>query len=227
MSLLTKPVKVAFVIPALNESEAISGVVMGVSFYGKAIVVDDGSTDETGKLARTAGAIVVTHDINYGYDTAIASGLARAIAEGFDIAITVDGDGQHDPSIIDSVLQEFREGADLIVGVRDKMQRVSEMLFGGITEIFWNISDPLCGMKGYRLSRLKAIGDLNSYLSIGTELTIRAARSKWEIRQVRVATYERKGISRFGSNFYANCLILRAMIFGLLWAKAYSSSENY
>ena len=221
MSFLSKPIKVAFVIPALNESEAISRVVRSVSLHGTAIVVDDGSADYTGQLARNAGAIVITHEINCGYDAALASGLSLAIVEGFDLAITVDGDGQHALSFIDSVLDEFRGGADLILGVRDKMQRVSEVLFAGISEILWSISDPLCGMKGYRLSKLKIVSNLNSYSSIGTELTIRAARSNWNIRQIRVVTGVRKGRSRFGSGFYANWLILRAIVLGLVWARAY------
>jgi len=92
--------RVAIVIPAFNESKMIASVVTGLSAYGVPIVVNDGSTDNTEQLARDAGAIVVSHTLNSGYDKAIASGLARAIAEGFDFAITADGDGQHQPTYI-------------------------------------------------------------------------------------------------------------------------------
>lgn len=216
-----RAIKVAIVIPALNESEAIESVVTGISAYGTAIVVDDGSTDGTGRLARTAGALLVTHEANCGYDAALASGLARAIAEGFDVAITVDGDGQHDPSRIESVVREFEDGADLVVGVRDRLQRVSETLFARVANVLWGISDPLCGMKGYRLSKLRAVGSLCTYPSIGTELTIRAARSGWDIRQVPVATRERKGSSRFGSGIRANWKIFQAMLRGLSWSRSH------
>lgn len=215
-----KAIKVSIVIPAFNESEAISAVVAGISAYGTAIVVDDGSTDGTGRLAQAAGASVVTHEVNRGYDAALASGLARAIAGGFDVAITVDGDGQHDPSRIKSVLRELEDGADLVVGVRDRFQRVSETLFAYVANVLWGISDPLCGLKGYRLSKLESVGRLCTYPSIGTELTIHAARSSWDIRQVSVATRERQGSSRFGSGLYANWLIFRAMIWGIFWRHA-------
>jgi len=211
-----KSLKVAFVIPALNEAEAITSVVKGISPYGTAIVVNDGSVDETGRFARYAGAIVVTHSVNKGYDAALASGLEKAINEGFDIAITVDGDGQHDVSGIKSVLHELETDADLVVGTRDRFQRISETLFAYVSRRLWGISDPLCGMKGYRLSKLKGIDHIFTYPSIGTELAILAARKQWKIRQVPTLTHERKGNSRFGSGLRANWLILRALLMGLV-----------
>lgn len=221
-----KAVKVAIVIPAFNESESIISVVAGISDYGTAIVVDDGSTDGTGRLAQNAGAFVVTHEVNRGYDAALASGLARAMTEGFDIAITVDGDGQHDPSRINGVLRELDDGADLVVGVRDRLQRVSESLFAYVAKTLWGISDPLCGLKGYRLSKLRSIGSLCTYRSIGTELTIHAARSSWDIRQVPIPTRERQGSSRFGSGLRANWQIFRAMMRGIFLCRTFLSDSR-
>jgi glycosyltransferase involved in cell wall biosynthesis len=210
-----KSLKVAFVIPALNEAAAIASVVKGITPYGKVIVVNDGSTDGTGELARSAGAIVVTHSVNKGYDAALASGLEKAILEGFEVAITVDGDGQHDVSGITNVLYELHAGADLVVGTRNRYQRISEAIFAYVARKLWAISDPLCGMKGYRLSKLKTIGQLHTYPSIGTELILLAARKKWQIRQVPALTHERKGNSKFGSGLRANWLIIKALYLGL------------
>ena len=217
-----KSVRVAIVIPALNESEAITAVVQGISTYGVPIVVNDGSTDNTEQLASAAGALVVSHEASHGYDYALASGLAKAIEEGFDFAMTVDGDGQHEPMGIESVLEGLLGGADLVVGVRGNFQRASEKLFAYLAKALWGISDPLCGVKGYRLSRLKAVCRLCSYPSIGTELAIRAIRSRWNVRQVPVETHDRKDKSRFGTGCYANWLIFRAMLLGLVLARAYA-----
>lgn len=213
---IKKLVNIAIVIPALNESEVIAAVVEGVSGYGSVILVDDGSKDNTGNIARTAGALVVTHETNRGYDAALASGLAKAISEGFDIAIIVDGDGQHDPTRIENFVRELQEGADLVVGVRDELQRPSEIFFARVADYLWGISDPLCGMKGYDLSKLKTLPTLCSYTSVGTELVIRAARLGWRIQQVPVSTSRRKDCSRFGSGFYVNWLIFRAMMLGFV-----------
>jgi len=226
MNFEMKPERVAIVVPAFNESEAIAAVVTAISVFGTVIVVNDGSTDNTVRLARAAGALVVSHAVNRGYDAALASGLAKAVAEEFDFAITVDGDGQHEPAHIESLLRELLDGADLVVGIRRRFQRVSETLFAGLATVLWGISDPLCGMKGYRLSKLKGVGRLCSYPSIGTELAIRAARSGWNIREVPVTTRDRQGRSRFGEGFYANWLIFRAMMLGLVCARTYTAKES-
>ncbi len=222
MNLDKRAARVAIVIPAFNEEEAISAVVLGISAYGTAVVVNDGSTDNTEQVAGAAGALVVSHKVNRGYDNALATGLVTAIAEKFDFAITLDGDGQHEPLLVESFLFELMDGADLVIGIRDRYQRVSEKIFANTAKLLWGISDPLCGMKGYRLSKLKGIESMCSYPSIGTELAIRAVRSGWNIRQVAVNTRERNGKSRFGAGLYANWLILRAMLLGLFRAKAHN-----
>ena len=79
MNLDMKLARVAIVIPAFNESATISEVVSAISALGIAIVVNDGSHDKTEQLAREAGALVVSHEVNLGYDLALASGLAKAI----------------------------------------------------------------------------------------------------------------------------------------------------
>ena len=222
MNLEKRVARVAIVIPAFNEAEAIASVVSGISLYGIPIVVDDGSTDDTEQIAAAAGALVVSHAVNRGYDNALATGLLTAVIEKFDFAITLDGDGQHDPRLIERFVFELMDGADLVIGIRDRYQRVSERIFAKIAKILWAISDPLCGMKGYRLSRLKRLSCFSSYPSIGTELAIRAVRSGWIVRQVALKTYNRKDRSRFGVGLYANWIIIRAMLLGLFRAKGYS-----
>jgi glycosyltransferase involved in cell wall biosynthesis len=226
MSAEIEPVRVAIVIPALNEAKVIASVVKEISVYGSVIVVNDGSTDDTENIARSAGALVVSHDKNYGYDAAVATGLANAMAGDFDFAITVDGDGQHSPACIEGLVLELCNGADLVVGIRDRFQRVSEKVFAYLAAVLWGISDPLCGMKGYRLSKLRGVGSLCSYPSIGTELAVRAVRSGWSVRQVFVMTRTRMDKSRLGGDFGANWMILRGMIIGLLWARGFNVKKN-
>ena len=91
-------VKAAIVIPAFNEADSIAAVVKAVRAYGTPIVVDDGSTDDTGPLATAAGAVVVRQDSNQGYDAALARGFAKADEIGAHIVVTADADG-HVPSV--------------------------------------------------------------------------------------------------------------------------------
>lgn len=213
--------RIAVVIPALNEARAIAGVVAGSSIYGTPIVVDDGSKDETAILATRAGAVVVKHDVNRGYDAALESGLFRAIELGFEFAVTLDADGQHFPQTLQFFITELYNGSDLVVGTRDRHQRFAESVFSVVGNFLWGVRDPLCGMKGYKLSHLAKLGYFDSYQSIGTEFTLRCARSGLNIRNVPVPTQHRVGLSRFGSGLRPNFKILRALAVGLVRATTF------
>lgn len=211
----------AAVIPAYNEAKSIAAVVEAVKQYALPIVADDGSSDETARLAAQAGAVVVSHSRNQGYDAALQTGLFKAIELGCTFAITMDADGQHNPAGLEPFKAELLQGADLVVGVRDRHQRFSESFFAMTGKLLWSISDPLCGMKGYRLSHLKRLGHFDSYKSIGTEYALRCARSNLRIHSVPVLTRDRTGVSRFGAGFKPNYRILRALAIGLVKAKAF------
>lgn len=201
--------------PALNESRTIATVVSGALRSGIPIVVDDGSTDETGERARAAGATVVRHDANRGYDGALSSGFARAAEIGCEYVITLDADGQHDPTIIDRFVAALDDGAYLAAGVRHQRQRVGEVLFAWVANARWGLRDPLCGMKAYRIALYRELGHFDSYGSIGTELALFAAKRGKRIVQIPLTTRERVDAPRFGRRFWANMRILRAMILGM------------
>jgi glycosyltransferase involved in cell wall biosynthesis len=202
----------AIVIPAYNEESTIAGVVRAVVRYGVTIVVDDGSTDQTVDFAREAGAEVVSHIGNLGYDAALNTGFICADQMGCNFVITMDADGQHNPSLLSTFTEALDKHADLVVGVRDRRQRIAEHIFAWITNIFWGIRDPLCGMKAYRIELFKALGYFDSYGSVGTELMIYAARQNKKIIQIPVITADRIDAPRFGRKLQANLKILRALI---------------
>lgn len=109
---------VSVIIPARNEGGAIGRVVADVCSrlpLAEVIVVNDGSDDATAAEARAAGARVIDHPYSKGNGAAIKAG-ARA-AQG-DWLVFMDGDGQHDPADIDTLLQPLRDGADMAIGAR-------------------------------------------------------------------------------------------------------------
>lgn len=209
-------IRLAAVIPALNEGQSIKTVVRQVSQRALAIVVDDGSTDDTAALAQAAGAHVVKHYFNRGYDRALETGLRTAQTLGCTFAVTMDADGQHDPTLLDQFLVELEAGACLVVGQRDRTQRWSEDLFCAVGRIVWGLNDPLCGMKGYRVEILAKEDKLNTYASIGTELAIRLIKSGVCVSQPLVITRPRVGISRFGGGLMANLRICKAIWLGII-----------
>lgn len=207
--------RIAIVIPALNESATIADVVEAAGRYGVPIVVDDGSTDNTAELATQAGGVVASHEDNRGYDAALNSGFKKAAEMGSEIIITVDADGQHDPSLIQKFIEAIDAGADVVIGIRSRRQRLAEHLFALYTNLRFGIKDPLCGMKAYRTVVYKALGHFDSYESIGTELMIFAAMKGCQFSQISFDVRERKGRSRFGQKFAGNYKIFRATLLSL------------
>jgi polyprenyl-phospho-N-acetylgalactosaminyl synthase len=108
------------IIPAKNEAPVIGRVVADLTVRGfTVVVVDDGSTDETGVKAGAAGAIVVTHPINLGQGAALQTGLRFALHRGADYIVTFDADGQHRAADIDGLIDSLTtNNADFALGSR-------------------------------------------------------------------------------------------------------------
>lgn len=114
--------KVVAVVPAWNEAAAIGHVVDGIRAFDPAIsvvVVDDASTDETAAVAEARGATVLRLPFNVGIGGAVQTGFRHALFERYDVAVRLDGDGQHDPSEIGKLLAPIERGdANLVIGSR-------------------------------------------------------------------------------------------------------------
>ena len=215
--------RVGIVIPALNESGTIAGIVDAVRKYGIPIVVDDGSTDNTATLALQSGAVVVVHKKNKGYDAALNSGFKKAAELNMKIIVTLDADGQHDPLLIQQFIETIDLGADVVVGIRSRRQRAAEHLFAWYAGLRFGLHDPLCGMKAYRTLVYEELGHFDSYGSVGTELMIFAAKNKYRLEKIAFDVRERRGESRFGHILSANYKIIRAMMFTICREKCVKS----
>ena len=108
------------IVPCYNEEATIGSVVIKAKRYvSKVLVVDDGSTDDTVIIAKEAGAKVISHIKNKGKSASVKTGFNYALANGFDYVVTIDGDGQHNPDEIPTVLGDVQNnGHDITIGVR-------------------------------------------------------------------------------------------------------------
>ena len=98
------------IIPCLNEELTIASIVLKSKKYvDTVLVVDDGSKDDTTKIAEKVGAIVITHEKNRGKSAAIKTGFRYALEQDFSYVITIDGDGQHNPEEIPLLLKDLKE----------------------------------------------------------------------------------------------------------------------
>jgi len=118
--------KVTIVIPAYNEAEVIADVIEEVQAAGayQIIVVDDGSRDNTYDTAASyPGIIALRHKINRGKGAATKTGIVAANRLGADMVVTMDGDGQHDPTDIEALIRPIVDGScDVVLGTRPKVK---------------------------------------------------------------------------------------------------------
>jgi glycosyltransferase involved in cell wall biosynthesis len=114
--------KALVIIPAYNEEKNIGSVVSAIrklSFHPDIIVVDDGSVDHTADNAQAAGAIVISLPFNLGYGAALQTGFKYSVRKGYDYAVQMDADSQHEAaSILDLKSAIEKDVADVIIGSR-------------------------------------------------------------------------------------------------------------
>jgi hypothetical protein len=207
----------AIIIPALNEEHAIGGVVQSCAVFGSVIVVDDGSIDRTAEVARQAGAAVIRHPTNRGYDAAIASGLAEAARAGASALVTIDADGQLAPALVPLLIAPIESGnADLVLGIRERPARVSEWLFNRYARMRFGAPDVLCGLKAVTAGLYVRHQAEAARPSVNTALALAGLRSGARVAFVRVPVRPRTGTPRFGSVLSANLKILRALLIAVL-----------
>ena len=108
------------ILPAYNEEKRIALVIRGIrKFVKDVIVIDDGSTDQTAKISRSAGAIVYRLQKNSGKGVALKKGMNEARKRGANMLLFMDADGQHDPAYIPKFIAAINRGADYVYGKRD------------------------------------------------------------------------------------------------------------
>ncbi|MDD5055933.1 MAG: glycosyltransferase family 2 protein [Candidatus Peribacteraceae bacterium] len=183
------------IIPAFNEATHIGAVIRGARQYvDEVIVVADGSTDDTAEVARQAGARVVVHPENCGAGAATMTGLEAARALAFDIAVTVDADGQHATADIPKLIAPLSQGADLVIANRFGGRKVSipriRILFNAIGNAvtllatgIW-LPDTQCGFKAFGPRALRQVDLKMSGFEFCTEIIREAARFRWKIVSV-------------------------------------------
>lgn len=202
----------AILIPAHNEDSTIGQLVAELSKSADVVVVDDGSQDQTQRIAKSGGAHVISLPENRGYDSALAAGVDYVRAAGYEGFVTCDGDGQHLARDIVYAL-ELVGKYPLIVGVRDPLARLSERVFAQVASSSTGIKDPLCGLKAYRLEFVPR--NFTRYLSrsSGTGLALKLASQGIQALNMSVSVQERaSGSPRFGGSVRANAKIFMSLL---------------
>lgn len=186
--------KVALIIPAYNEGRAIGAVIEDIrkvfdksAYAYQIVIVDDGSRDDTAQLARKHSVVVIKHILNTGSGGATATGLSYAQLHNFDIAATLDADGQHDARDVLKGVDVLANGkVDLLIGSRlmnsQGMSRVKLLGNRGLSLITYilfriNITD---SQSGLRIFSSRALSELK-WKTSGYEF---CSEMLWRARQI-------------------------------------------
>jgi len=202
--------RIAVLIPAYNAAESLQGVIEGIKDYVSSIlVVDDGSTDATAEIASAAGVPVLRHHINRGKGVALRTGFWFLLLQGCQAIITMDADGQHDPSYIPLFIDAYNKGkGDIIIG-----SRAGEFHAMSGLRRFWNqlgvkavsklIGTPLTDTQsGYRLIKAEVLQGLPlraAGYDIELEVLIKACKRGHPVVEIPVTTHYIDG--RHSSHF--------------------------
>jgi glycosyltransferase involved in cell wall biosynthesis len=190
---------VACVIPAYEAAATLAGVARGLRAslpHALLIAVDDGSADRTPGVAAACCDRVVRFQSNRGKGAALRAGFDVAHADGADVVITIDADGQHDPARAPALLAAL-DGADIVIGVRARTRgtmplgrRVTNALASAAVGAIVGVAVP-DAQSGYRamrrdvLAAVQATGDRYEY---ETEFLIAAVRAGYRVASVAVPT---------------------------------------
>lgn len=202
--------KTAAVIPAFNVQDTIEHVVTGTAKHANTIiVVDDASADRTVAILEQLGVCPLRHAVNKGYEAALRTGFAHALAGDSDLIVTLDSDGQHDPDDVARFLDEFeRSRADLIIGSR--LLSKEEWGHFPISRLYGNravtfITNLAIGRKvttdsqsGFRLFTREALESLHlkgERMEISSEIIAEADRNRLAVREIPIVAKYSKEVS--------------------------------
>jgi len=203
-----RPVNKIVAMPAYNEQHTIAYMISACNNYAdKVVVVDDGSTDETARIAEENGAYVVRHRQNRGYGAALKSCFETAREIGAEKMVIIDSDGQHDPAEIPKLLEPLNNGADLVIGSRFlngngknipayrkvgmKVLDIATNFTGGI-----NVSDSQSGYRAYSKKAIEKIKIKGRGMSAGSEVLMQAKDHDLKFKEVEIhCSYDVENVS--------------------------------
>jgi glycosyltransferase involved in cell wall biosynthesis len=196
------------IVPALNEAATIGRVIQEIRAADPAfeiVVVDDGSDDGTGAVAEAAGARLLVLPFNLGIGGAVQTGFRYALTNGFDVAVQIDGDGQHDPSQLRLILGPLLAGeADMVIGSRYAgigtyrargVRRLGQRIFASVVSMI--IRQPLTDTSSsFRALNRRSLSLFAADYPHGfletVEATVLAGKYRLRIKEVPVTMRERE-----------------------------------
>jgi glycosyltransferase involved in cell wall biosynthesis len=186
----------AVAIPAFEAALTVAPVIRRtLAIHPHVIVVDDGSGDATGDVARSCGVPVLVHSVNYGKGRALRTAFIHLFEQGYDAVVTLDADGQHPPEELPKLTAAWADGADLVLGTRahlfaamSKVRRASNGTSSWIISHVAGADLPDC-QTGYRLytrALIAAVGFPEPRFEAESAVLVRAVRQGFRVAGVPI-----------------------------------------
>jgi glycosyltransferase involved in cell wall biosynthesis len=223
------PVRVCIVIPAYNESTVIGDVIVKIikvfsetPYSTEIVVVNDASTDKTSDVARRHGAIVIEHLLNSGAGSATTTGLSYAGRNRFDIAATMDADGQHSAEcVLRGVNEIVKRGDDLLIGSRmiykQGMSKTKIVGNKGLSLITWvlfgiNSTDSQSGLRIFSSRALENLRWKTSGYEFCSEMLWRAKQQNLKISEFPIKAIYTDYSKSKGQNNWNGINIVKSLL---------------
>jgi len=235
------------IVPAFNEEASVGRVIDEIRAFDPGFeiaVIDDGSTDRTAGVAADRGAHVIRLPFNLGIGGAVQTGYRYAFERGYDVAVQVDGDGQHDPGELPKILKPVLDGdADLVVGSRfaarrgdayrsSAARRVGIRIFAGIVSavVGQRLTDTTSGFRAVNRKGIALFAADYPHDYPEVEATVMCVKHKLRLMEVPVDMRERSGgrssITALRSVYYM-AKVLLAICVGLFRRYAVPPEEDH
>lgn len=213
--------KIFVVVPAYNEEKVLGSVISHIKEYHKnIIVVDDCSADNTGTIAKKAGATVLRHSINRGAGAATKTGIDFAVLQGATKIITMDADGQHDPKDIQALLNAS-DSYDVVIGSRllkkssmPLIRKTYNLIGSIITYLLYGIyvHDSQSGFKVFSRKAAQKIEIKFDRFEFCSEVLHEIRRKKLTFKEVPIKTiYTEYSMSK-GQSFFSGVQMVVRMV---------------
>jgi len=206
--------RIAVIMPAYNEEKKIGSVISALrkSGYHNIIVVNDGSSDSTAKIASKNGAIVVSHSINRGLGGALGTGIAAALKlTSASVFVTFDSDGQHDAADIKKVVEPIFSGeADAVIGSRlinpegmPWIRRFGNWQLNIITFLLFGrmVTDSQSGLRAFSRDAASKMRIQTNTMEVSSEIISLISENRLRLREVPIkAIYSKYSLSKGQTN---------------------------
>lgn len=192
--------KVVAAIPALNEEQSIAKVIIhSINWVDKVLVVDDGSVDDTSLIATKLGAVVIRHERNLGKGAALRKCFDWARDSGFDVLVTLDADGQHNPDDIPRLLTPIIDGeADVVIASRlsdgvPALRRIGGQILDRMIAGGGDVVDSQSGFRAYSRKAFEQVNASEFGMGVDSEILMHAKEAGLRIVELPV-TMEYKNL---------------------------------